>query len=274
MLPIMMWLTEIDRKSFRLAVGDISDGISSIYIWPMLGWQEIKQRYRRSVLGPFWLTISTAALIGGMGPLYGRLLNQPIAEYFSYLAIGFVVWTLIASLINESCLAFIAAEGFIKQIRLPYTVHIARLVWKNLIIFGHNLVIVFVVLLFYRPQWNWHIWLMPLGILIIAVNALWLGLLLGLLCARFRDIPQVIASLVQVTFFLTPVMWKSSMLGRYEWSVMWNPIYHFLEIVRAPLLGGTVPPATWMAVVLITVLGYGLTLVLFARFRSRIAYWV
>lgn len=269
-----MWLTEVNRSNLRLAVKDIADGVSSIYIWPMLGWQEIKQRYRRSVLGPFWLTISTAALIGGMGPLYGRLLNQPIGQYFSYLAIGFVLWTLIATLINESCLVFIGAEGFIKQIRLPYTVHIARLIWKNLIIFGHNLLIVFVVLFFYRPNWNWHIVFMPIGVLMIALNALWLGLLLGLLCARFRDIPQVIASLVQVAFFLTPVMWKPNMLGRWEWSVNWNPIYHFLEIVRTPLLGGMVSGRSWIAVLLITVLGYTITLLLFARFRARIAYWV
>jgi ABC-type polysaccharide/polyol phosphate export permease len=270
----MIWLTEIDRRSFRLAVKDIIDGISSIHIWPLLGWQEIQQRYRRSILGPFWLTLSTGALIAGMGPLYGRLLNQPIGDYFSYLAIGFVVWILISTVIIESCVVFIAAEGFIKQIRLPFTVHVARLVWKNLIIFGHNFVIVALVLLFFQPSWNWHIWLMPLGVLLIAVNGIWLGLLLGLICARFRDIPQIVGSLVQIAFFLTPVMWKSSMLGKYEWSVKWNPLFHFLEIVRAPLLGGTVSAVTWQAVAAITIVGFALTLIFMARFRSRIAYWV
>jgi ABC-type polysaccharide/polyol phosphate export permease len=258
----------------RLALDDIKHGLASIYIWPTLGWQEIKQRYRRSVLGPFWLTISTGAMIGGMGPLYGKLLNQPISDYFSYLAIGFVVWILIASLITESCQVFIGAEGFIKQIRLPFTVHIARLIWKHLIIFAHNLVIVAIVLVFYRPSWNWQVLLTPIGVLIIAFNGIWVGLLLGALCARFRDIPQVIASLVQVAFFLTPVMWKPTMLGKYEWTVMWNPLFHFLEIVRAPLLGGAISLATWGAVILMTVSGYVLMLLFFARFRSRIAYWI
>jgi ABC-type polysaccharide/polyol phosphate export permease len=258
----------------RLALDDIKHGLASIYIWPTLGWQEIKQRYRRSVLGPFWLTISTGAMIGGMGPLYGKLLNQPISDYFSYLAIGFVVWILIASLITESCQVFIGAEGFIKQIRLPFTVHIARLIWKHLIIFAHNLVIVAIVLVFYRPSWNWQVLLTPIGVLIIAFNGIWVGLLLGALCARFRDIPQVIASLVQVAFFLTPVMWKPTMLGKYEWTVMWNPLFHFLEIVRAPLLGGTISLAAWGAVILMTLSGYVLMLLFFARFRSRIAYWI
>jgi ABC-type polysaccharide/polyol phosphate export permease len=257
-----------------LALKDIKDGLLSTHVWPMLAWQEIRQRYRRSVLGPFWLTISTGAMVGAMGPLYGRLLNQPIGDYFAYLAIGFVVWLLISNLILESCQVFINAEGFIKQIKLPYTMHIARLVWKNLIIFGHNLVIVAIVLFFYKPNWNWHVVLMPVGVLMIALNGIWFGLLLGLLCARFRDIPQIMASLVQVAFFLTPVMWPSNMLGKYEWTVIFNPLFHFLEIVRAPLLGRSISTDTLIAVGLITVVGYTVMLTLFARFRARIAYWV
>jgi ABC-type polysaccharide/polyol phosphate export permease len=213
-------------------------------------------------------------MIGGIGLLYGRLFNQPVGDYLSYLTVGFVVWMLIASLINESCLVFISAEGFIKQIPLPYTVHIARLIWKNLIIFGHNFLIVAIVLLFSRPSWDWQVLLVPIGLLVITANGIWLGILLGLVCARFRDIPQVIASFVQVAFFLTPVMWKPSMLGRHEWTVMWNPLFPFLEIVRAPLIGEAVRPAVWGAAILITVIGYALMLAFFARFRSRIAYWV
>jgi ABC-type polysaccharide/polyol phosphate export permease len=257
-----------------LALKDIREGLLSVHVWPMLGWQEIKQRYRRSVLGPFWLTISTGIMIAGMGPLYGRLLNQPVGDYFAYLATGMVVWILISNLITDSCLVFVNAEGFIKQIRLPFTIHIARLVWKNLIIFAHNMVIVFIVLVFYQPNWTWHLLLAPVGVLLIALNGIWLGLLLGLLCARFRDIPQIVASLVQVAFFLTPIMWKSSMLGRYEWAATFNPLTHFLEIVRAPLLGNAIPLSTCVAVIAITVLGYLAALTLFARFRSRIAYWV
>ncbi|MGH8185195.1 MAG: ABC transporter permease [Steroidobacteraceae bacterium] len=169
---------------------------------------------------------------------------------------------------------FIAAESFIKQIRLPFTVYIAGLVWKHLVIFAHNFVIVAVVLAFYRPNWGWQVLLTPLGVLMIALNGIWVGLFLGLLCARFRDIPQVIGSLVQVAFFLTPVMWKPSMLGKYEWTVAWNPLFPFLEVVRAPLLGATVTAATWITVLLITIAGFALMLAFFARFRQRIAYWV
>ncbi len=260
--------------NYALALKDLREGIGSIYIWPMLGWQEIRQRYRRSVLGPFWLTISMGVLIGAMGPLYGRLFGQDIAAYFPYLAVSLVVWFLLSNLVNESCMAFIAAEGFIKQIRLPLTIHVLRVVWKNLIVFAHNLVIVVLVLLFYPPHLTWHLVLVPVALFMLAVNAVWIGMLLGLLCARFRDIPLIISSLMQVAMFLTPVMWKADMLGRNILFAKVNPLFHFLEIIRQPLLGGGTPLLSWAVVLGITVIGYMVTLAMFARFRARIAYWV
>ena len=264
-----------NRNHLALAVQDFKDGVSSIYVWPMLGWLEIKQRYRRSVLGPFWLTISTGALVAGMGPLYGRLLNLDISTYFSYLAISIVVWLFIAGIMNDACTAFISAEGFIKQIKLPLTVHVLKMVWKNLIIFAHNLVIVVLVLLFWPPVViDWHLLLMPLGVLFVAINGIWIGISLGLLCARFRDIPQIVTSLTQVAMFLTPVFWKAEMLGNNLWAAEWNPFYHFLEVVRSPLVAAPAYGFSWTVVLGITVIGYAATFLLFARFRARIAYWV
>lgn len=261
-------------SNLSLALQDLKSGIGSIYIWPMLGWQEIRQRYRRSMLGPFWLTISTGILIGAMGPLYGRLFGQDISGYFPYLAISLVAWQLIATSVNDLCLAFIAAEGFIKQIKLPLTIHVLRVVWKNLIIFAHNLVIVVLVLLLFPPPLSWHLLLFPVALLFIVANALWVGILLGLMCARFRDIPQIISSLMQVAMFLTPVMWKADMLGRNIFAAKLNPLFHFLEIVRQPLLGGAIPTLSWFVVIAITCGGYLVMLAVFARFRARIAYWV
>lgn len=261
-------------SNLSLALQDLKSGVGSIYIWPMLGWQEIRQRYRRSLLGPFWLTLSTGVLVGAMGPLYGRLFGQDISAYFPYLAISLVTWLLISTMVNELCLAFIAAEGFIKQIKLPLTIHVLRVVWKNLIIFAHNLVIVVLVLFFFPPPLSLHLLLFPVALLFIVVNALWVGILLGLLCARFRDIPQIIASLMQVALFLTPVMWKAEMLGRNIFAAKLNPLFHFLEIVRQPLLGGAIPTLSWLVVIAITGVGYLAALAVFARFRARIAYWV
>ena len=256
------------------ALRDLVQGIAAVRIWSMLGWQEVRQRYRRSMLGPFWLTLSTGALIAGMGPLYGRLLNQNINEYFPYLAVSLVVWQFLAALTTESCFSFIAAESYIKNVKLPLTIHVMRMVWRNLIIFAHNLVIVAIVFVVFTPAIGWHLAEIPIAIALIVVNAIWVGLLLGALCARFRDIPQIVSSLVQIALFLTPVFWKMGMLGRNAWAAEINPYYHFLEILRQPVFGASASVHSWAAVLGITVVGSAVTLLFFARFRARIAYWV
>lgn len=262
------------NQRYALALKDLKDGLLSIHIWPMLAWQEIRQRYRRSMLGPLWLTISSAVMIGAMGPLYGRLFNQDMSAYFPFLAVGFVVWQFMASIINDATQAFIGAEQYIKQIRMPLTIHIMRMVWRNAIIFAHNFAIVAVVLLIYLPDWRWSmLWAAP-GILAILLNAIWIGTLLGLVCARFRDIPQIVASIVQVAFFLTPIMWNQGMLGRHQWAAQINPFFHFLEVVRAPLVGAGLPAFSWLVVACIAAAGFMFMIAVFGRFRARVAYWL
>jgi len=240
----------------------------------MLGWQEIRQRYRRSTLGPLWLTLSTGVLIAGMGPLYGKLLNQDISTYFPFLAIGLIVWQLLAGLVNESWTAFTSAESLIKQLDLPLSVHVLRVVWKNLIVFAHNFAVVLAVLVLFPQNWGWNIALLPFAMLVVALNGWWTGLFLGMLGARFRDISPIVGSLVQIGFFLTPVLWSVDQLGRHRWVAVWNPLYHFLEILRAPLLGQAIAPTTWLVVAGVTIAGWTLTFASFGRFRARIAYWV
>jgi ABC-2 type transport system permease protein len=253
---------------------DLIEGAAALHIWGMLGWQEIRLRYRRSTLGPLWLTIGTGVLVTGMGPLYGKLLNQDMAKYLPFLTVGLIVWNFFASMMNDSCNAFVHAEGMIKQLKLPFSIHVLRVVWRNLITFAHNFVVLLVVLACFPQQWGWNVLLVPWALLIIAFNGWWVGLFLGMAGARFRDISPIVASVVQIMFFLTPVLWPLAQLGRYSWLGLWNPIYHFVEILRAPLLGGVIAPVSWLVVAAVTIGGWLLTFLLFSRFRGRIAYWV
>jgi ABC-type polysaccharide/polyol phosphate export permease len=259
---------------FSRALQDFREGLGSVHIWPMLGWQEIRQRYRRSFLGPFWLTLSTALLVAAMGPIYGQLMGQGTAGYVEYIAIGIVLWQFISSLINEGCQTFIAAEGFLKQTRIPLTVYALGVVWRSLIVLAHNFVIVIAIVGYLSAQFSWQLLFVPLGVLAIAVNGLWLCLLLGSLSARFRDIPQMVASVMQILMFITPIMWRPDMLASGTWVAQWNPLYHFIEIVRAPLLGEATPILSWLAVAAVTGAGALVTLIFFARYRARVAFWV
>lgn len=261
-------------NQLRLAFADLADGFRAWPIWGMLGWQDVRQRYRRSILGPLWLTLSMGVMVGALGYVYGDLFKTPLNEYLPFLTAGFIGWNLISNLIIESCSAFIAATGYIRQLRLPSSLYIFRLVWRNLVILFHNALVFVVVAVIYKLEPNWKLlWLIP-GLAVILYTGFWLGLVLAALCARFRDIPQVVASLVQVVFFMTPIMWKPELLSERPAFVQGNPVYHFVELIRAPLLGEEISPDTWMITLGCALLGSLVAFFMFARLRRRIAFWV
>lgn len=260
--------------SARRAVDDLWNGLKDYHIWTMLAWSEIKQRYRRSVIGPFWLTLSTSIMVFAMGPLYGGLFGQSLDKYFMYLATSIIVWGLVSSSINDACQVFIGSEGFIKQSSLPLSVYVLRLVWRNLIIFLHNVVVVIAVGIFFPPEINLATLLVIPGLIIMSLNAVWAGIVIGLICARYRDVTQIVNSIVGIAFFVTPVMWYPRMLGQKEWMVNLNPLYHFMQILRAPMIGEPIAIINWVAASAVTVVGFVLMIMLFGRYRSRIAYWV
>ena len=257
-----------------LALRDVAEGARAFRLWGMLGWQDVRQRYRRSTLGPFWLTISMGALVGGLGVLYAGLFRMDVADYLPFVAAGLILWGLISGLITEGSAAFIGAEGIIKQVNLPLSVHVYRVVWRNFIVFAHNVVIYVAAAVFFSIQPGWTGLLVLPGLALLCLNGVWVGLLLGLISARFRDVPQIAASIVQVAFFLTPIIWKPELLPERAFILDLNPFFHLLELVRAPLLGQAPGLVSWLAASGITLGGWLVTLVMYRRYRWRIAYWV
>ncbi len=259
------------RRSFaRLAVQDLVLGLIHWRVWGTLGWQDIRQRYRRSILGPFWITASLGVSIGALGLIYSAIFHVAIHDYVPYVATGFLVWTLISSLLNEGGYAFIAADNTIKQMPLPLSTYVYRMVWRNLIVFGHNFIIYLVVAAWFsvRPGWG-VLWAFP-GLALLVANGIAWGLLLGVLCARFRDIPQLVTNFLQVIYYVTPLLWKSDLLGKRAWIAGANPFTYLIEIVRGPLLGIEVPLLSWGIALGVTGVGLAAAALLYVKFRWRI----
>ena len=265
--------TPLPPSQTALALQDVVEGACAFRLWGMLGWQDIRQRYRRSTLGPFWLTISMGALVGGLGVLYAGLFRMDVADYLPFVAAGLIIWGLLSGLITEGCAAFIGAEGIIKQVNLPLSVHVYRVVWRNLIVFAHNVAIYVAAAVIFSIQPGWTGLLVLPGLALLCLNGVWMGLLLGLVSARFRDVPQIVASVVQVAFFLTPIIWKPELLPDRAFVLDLNPFFHLVELVRAPSLGQAPGLVSWFAAAGITLGGWLVTLLMYRRYRWRIAYW-
>lgn len=258
----------------QLALADFVGAVALWRLWVSMGWQDIKQRYRRSMLGPFWLTLSMAIMIAALGFLYGELFAIDLATYMPFLTLGFIIWGFIAAVITEGCTSFIAAEGYIRQVRLPFALHVFRSVWRNLIMLAHNAVVFVPIVIIFQVWPGWSALLVIPGVALLIINAVWLTLLLGALSARFRDIPQISASLVQVAFFVTPIIWMPELLRDRIMFADANPFYHFVEMLRAPLLGKVPSMLTYGVVAGVTVVGWLVTWLFFRRFRARLAYWI
>lgn len=256
------------------AAQDFVQGLRMHRVWTMLARMDIRQRYRRSILGPFWITIAMIVWIAAIGPLYSLLLGIGSREFIPYLAMGIITWGLVSGLILDGAATFVGAEHLVRSMKLPYTVHVMRVLQRNLIIFAHNLLafVPFMIWLGIAPRWQW-LWAIP-GVLLILLAALPTAFLLGTLSARFRDLQQMIASIVQLSFFITPIFWKPELLGGHRWAADYNPFQQLLEVVRGPVVEGLPPALTYGGIGLLLLVLYLVATPFFIRYRRRLAFWV
>lgn len=259
----------------RNAATDLAQALKTWRIWVLLGTNDIRQRYRRSKLGQFWITGSVAVLVAGLGIVYSAIFHQPIDEYLPYVAAGFVVWYLITALINDGCNAFLESERYAKQLTVPLSVYPLRTWFRCLFIFAHNVIIIpFIWLIFFVPI-GWSSLLAIPGLFLIALNGLWMILLLGTLCARFRDLPQLVSSCIQVIFFVTPVMFRPDQLpstGRAAMGL--NPFAALLAMARDPLIGRVPSALEYKLVIGMLLFGWAMALLVYGKYRTRITYWL
>lgn len=259
-----------------IGLNDLVSALKSFHIITMMGGQDIRQRYKRSRLGPFWITISMAVMITTMGLVFGNLFKTEIKEFLPFLTLGLIIWSFILGSITEGCEALISAEGIIKQLPVPLHVHVLRVVWKNFIIFLHNIVIFPFVLLAVGKGVSWDIFLAIPGFLLLALNLSWFLMIIAMVCARFRDMTQIILSIMQVVFYLTPVIWMPKLLSHRVGQVLLdlNPLYHLIDIVRAPLLGQVPALSSYILAVVMGIIGLVFSTIMTSKYKYRVPYWV
>jgi lipopolysaccharide transport system permease protein len=253
------------------------DVVGGLKLWRLagtLGWLDIRLRYRGSMLGPFWLTLSTAVMVASLGVLYASLFNMDLHEYLPFLALSQVLWGFISTLVGEACACFTQAEGIVRSVRMPFFLQAVRTLWRNLLVLGHNIVVIVVVFAIFSvwPGWG-GLFALP-GLALWAVDALAICLLLGAVCARFRDIGPIVASVMQIAFFVTPIIWKGGQLHGHAWLLPFNPFYSLLEVVRGPLLSEPMSLQVWAAALVYSAALCGMTWLVFMRARSRLAFWL
>jgi len=264
--------THLDRQV--LASTDMAEGLKLWKLGITLAWLDIKLKYRGSVLGPFWLTISTGVMVGSMGAIYGTLFHMDLRNYLPFLALSLVLWNALNALVLEACAAFTQSENTVRSVRMPYFLHAIRVVVRNIISLAHNVPVIIAVFLVFSVRPGAVAWLATPGLALWLIDAFAACLLLGSFCARFRDIPPIVASVIQIAFYITPIMWQPQQLGRHARWLLFNPFDALMEVVRAPLLGSAASLFTWTLAVGYSLVFCAVAWLLFSRVRGRLAYWM
>ncbi len=261
-------------KRYIKALQDIKLAFVQWPLWARLGYYDIRQRYQRSVLGPFWLTLSMGVMILGIGVLYGGLFNNPLKSYIPFISVSLILWGFMTVVIQEGATLFIDNSGVLKQISLSKTSFLLRMIWKNILILLHNAIVIFLVFIVFRIWPGWSLPIAFLGLFLLIINLGWMALLAAIISTRFRDIPPLITSILQVLFFMTPVIWHAGDLPKRLAFMTANPFYHLLEIVRAPLLDQGLQPVSIFITLVLALVGWAITFFMFSMTRHRIIYWI
>jgi len=253
---------------------DLFEGLKRWKVWTNLAWGEIHARYGRTIIGVSWNVISFALFCLAIILIFG--VNAPGGGRFGpHVVVGFLVYTYISILVTDGCGVLTQNENWLKSIRLPYGIFIFKGIMRNTILLVFNMIAAIAILLIFFDL-DFHIsqWLLIPAFLIIVFNAVAVYMLLGIMCARYRDLTHLIITIMRFALFVTPIMWAPGDFGMRGKIALYNPLTHFIEIIREPVLYGTTPTLSWIVVVSLTVLTWLLALIVYRKFRKQIIYWI
>ncbi len=255
----------------------LSDFIRSVKAYPMwvsFATHDIRTRFKRSILGPFWLTLSMGIFVGTLALIFSQVFGTPLQTYLPYVVTGFLFWAFFSTVVIEACTCFYDSRSLVQNLPLPLLVHFFRMVLRNIYIMLANSVIFVIVWLVFVRTVDWNTLYFIPGLFLFLGNLFWIAIFFGVIATRYRDVTQIVASGLQVFFFVTPIFWSPDTLENHPVFIDLNPLYHMMSVVRHPLLNQPTAALSYQVLTVSLVVGSLLTFWLLQRSIKRIPYWV
>lgn len=257
------------------ALNDFYSSLVNWRVWVYMAFADTRRRYRRTVIGPFWTSLNLAIFIFCMGFLLSNLWKQDVRDFLPYFCSGYITWSLISTIISEGCNTFISSEPLLKQLPMPFCTFAFFTVCKNYVVFLHHLLILGIIMLIFQVPVNLNTLLVIPGFLLVFITGSWITALLGMLCARFRDIEQVITSLLQLAIYVTPIFWRPEQLNPQSAALAeLNPLYHLVSVIRSPLIGQAPSKFSYVFVISLSLIGWMITFRALAKSYRKLIYWL
>lgn len=260
--------------AFAAAASDIGAGLARFELWRYLAMQDIRARYTRSLLGPFWITASMAVWVVAMTLVFGGLFGAPLSVIAPYISAGIILWTFLSAVFNESAACLIAYRGYILQSEIPTTTFVFLIMFRNLLVAAHHMAVLAVVLVVFEVWPNAHFFWLLIGLPLFLATCFGASLILALLTPRIRDLGPAVTSIMTIGFFLTPVMWRPSDLQKNDFIITINPFAHLLAVVRDPLLGAAPSMLSIQVAAACAAVTLAVGFAVLAATRKRVAFWL
>jgi lipopolysaccharide transport system permease protein len=239
-----------------------------------LAWFETRNRYSRSVLGPFWMTLQSAIFIAAVGSLMANVFGQRFSEYIASFAAGYIMWTFLSGVVLESTGAFVSAVSFLKDRGVRPHVFIFTPFVRQLIYLAHTIILPFLICIWFGVGSFANLVLAIPGFILFLLTAFLLTAPIAVLTVRFRDARPIIESATNLLFLLSPILWPAELAkDRAAVALSLNPVAHLIGAWREPLLTGVFPLSSILVIVAMDAVLLGL-FVLALRAARKAALWV
>lgn len=268
--------TEAPKGTLKSGAADLRAGLKMWPIWWSLPIEKVKASYRRTYLGMAWMTLTTVVFIAGLSLLFGVLMGRDLKTFIPYVAIGFIGFTWMIGMITGGAASVTGNSAFIKTTPGPLSVYALQVVTQPTLQFLHDAIVIVLIIIVFQVTVGWSLIIVPLALALIVINGVATALWLGPLCARYRDVGQLVGLVTRVLFFFTPIFWMTTDVDRQQLVLLagWNPLTYFLQVFRSPLLGEWPGWDSLIGAVVITVVNVLVGYAAFSRSRRRLAYWL
>lgn len=255
------------------AIADWREGLLNYKIWLHLALSDVRLKYRRTAIGPFWITLSTGLLIVAISLVFSGLLGRTFSEFVPYGAAGIISWYYIASGMSEGCVAIVSNSNIYKNLPAPFSFTVLRLLVRNLIVFAHNFLIFVAIAVILQINFLPSLPKFLVSLALVTINLAWIIMVLSVLTTRYRDIQQMVGSSISILFLVTPIFWEKKALSA-TWIYRLNPFTYFIDALRVPLVGGDGWATACFMLVVFAIVGWVVALSILGYCRKRIAFWL
>lgn len=258
-----------------VGIEDFGRGLASWRIWYLAGSASLRKRFSRTLVGQLWLTLSNAMFLIPYGLLFSLVFNAPVQETLPYIAVSLTLWRYMSGIVTGSTNCLLSDANYFKNQPLPYSIPILSRIYQDSVVLIYEGVVVIAILFYFGKMFEIKVFEFLLVVFLFLFSAVWVGYLLAIVCTRFRDMSQFIASLVRAAFLLTPIIWSVEMIPEeYQLWLFLNPFTVAIILMRGPLLGESFETSLFLVTAATSLLGFVVTLTILGNIRHRIIFWM